>query len=759
MDYLKEYRSFISSHYLNEGVRVTSGILIPSLVLGYFGYLQIGITASLGALAVSIADNPGPIHHRRNGMIVSAVVAFLISLISGYTSQVNWLFFVILPVFAFLFSMIGVYGTRATAIGLAALLVLVLQTQHHYQAGQVLTGSLYLLAGGVWYLALSVGLYTIRPYKLIQQALGEYVRSSGDYLRAKAKFYIPGIDTTQPFKDLIQSQIAVQSKQNLISELLFQTRGVVKESTNISRILMMVFLDVSDLFERAMTAHQDYQKLHGYFSETSIMQEYRLLILALADELDEIGIALQSGRSSTYSTDIDQRLMKQREHLQELRVTRLNAQNIEGFISLRHILDSIEDIASRIRVLHQYTSLKIKVDRKNPGVPDPKSFISKQQYDPKLFFDNISFRSNIFRHSLRIALAALCAYTVGLFFPLGHSYWIMLTVIVILKPAYSLTKKRNLERLVGTVIGAAVGAGLLLLVHDRTAVLVMMALSMAGAYSFIRHQYFVAMILMTMYIVLMFHLLEPEGFTVILRDRIIDTAIGSAIAFLFSTLLSPIWEHEQIDDFMAEVVEDNLDYYESISLAFTGKPVDNAYADIKRKDSWVSLANLADAFQRMLSEPKSKQINITNIHQFVVSNHMLASHIATLSYYADSLQPEYISSDYDPVIAASKLSLKRTLARLRGTEAPGVGDTDSSRVGILDKRVNALMLERQKELSQGKLESATRKQLSEFKSITDQFYFIFKTTADIDKISRRMRPAPKGNFTQITTVETDSTKV
>ncbi|HTF28308.1 MAG TPA: FUSC family membrane protein, partial [Flavitalea sp.] len=270
MDYIKEYRSFITSHYLNEGVRVTSGILIPSLVLGHFGQIQTGIAISLGALAVSIADIPGPIHHRRNGMIVSGIISFFISLISGYTASVGWLFFFLLPAFCFLFSMIGVYGTRATAIGVAALLVLVLQTQHHYQGKDILYNALYLLAGSTWYVLLSLGLYTIRPYKLIQQAMGEYVMSSGAYLRAKARFYIAGIDKESGFQDLLQTQVTVQEKQNLISELLFKTRDVVKESTNTSRILMMIFLDVSDLFERSMTAHQNYEKLHDYFKTTGI---------------------------------------------------------------------------------------------------------------------------------------------------------------------------------------------------------------------------------------------------------------------------------------------------------------------------------------------------------------------------------------------------------------------------------------------------------------------------------------------------------
>src|SRR5688572_16962903 len=234
MDYVKEYRNFISSHYLHEGIRVTSGILIPSLTLGYFGHIQTGISISLGALAVSIADNPGPIHHRRNGMLISGAIAFVMAIISGYTSSVPWLFCLLLPLSCFLLSMIGVYGTRATAIGIAALLVLVLQTQHHFVGKDIFINALYLLAGSAWYITLSLGLYTIRPYKLIQQAMGDYVMSAAGYLRARARFYIEDKAAENNFEALFHAQTSVQEKQNLIAELLFKTRGVVRESTNTS---------------------------------------------------------------------------------------------------------------------------------------------------------------------------------------------------------------------------------------------------------------------------------------------------------------------------------------------------------------------------------------------------------------------------------------------------------------------------------------------------------------------------------------------
>ena len=694
MDYLKEYRSFISSHYLSEGVRMTAGILVPALLFGHFNYLNIGITVALGAMAVSITDNPGPIHHRRNGLVICALMVFAVALVTGFTLLVPWLFFIILPILCFFFSMIGVFGTRATAIGIAALLVMVLQTQHTFTGWAIVVNALYILAGSVWYIILSQVLYQLRPYKLMQQALGEYVMAAGNYLRVKAGFYATEVDYEDRYQQLLMIQIDVQQKQHLVAELLFKTRDVVKESTHTGRVLMMIFLDVNDLFERAMTSHQDYEKLHHYFNETGILNEYRELITILANDLDEIGIALNNGRSSKYNTAIDKELLEEREHLHQLRLAVLQPTNLEGFISLRHILDSIDDIAARIRTLHHYTSYDVRLRRKKLHTPDPEDYISHEPFDAQLLIENLSFRSNIFRHSLRISLAALFAYIIALFLPFGHGYWILLTVIVILKPAYSLTKKRNFERLVGTIAGTLIGALFLYLVKNDTAILITLTLLMIGAYSFIRKQYLVSVLLMTAYLMMMFHLLEPQDFKSILTDRIIDTAIGSVAALVFSYLLAPVWEHEHIQELMEPVLAHNLKYYNSTANAFTGNPVAAAATRVARRNSLVSLANLSDALNRMLNEPKSKQRNMELLHQFVVSNHMLVSHIATLAYYADKLQPELIMDDYKPVIIASNACMKQAIEVTEHTEVPQqIIEKENAQIRLLDQKINALMLQ------------------------------------------------------------------
>src|ERR1700712_1440264 len=116
MDYLQSYKSFVNSHYLSEGIRMTVGILLPAIVLSQFGLLPIGLVLSVGALCVSGTDNAGPIHHRRTGMMVCNAAIFLVALVVGFTTHSPLLLGIILIIFCFFFSMLGVFGTRASSI-------------------------------------------------------------------------------------------------------------------------------------------------------------------------------------------------------------------------------------------------------------------------------------------------------------------------------------------------------------------------------------------------------------------------------------------------------------------------------------------------------------------------------------------------------------------------------------------------------------------------------------------------------------------
>jgi len=732
MDYIKEYKSFISSHYLAQGVRITVGIVIPALIFNYFGFLAAGVVVSLGAMSVSLTDNPGPVHHRRNGMVACLIFNTLVAILTGFAAPHPFLLGILILVACFIFSMIAVFGTRANSVGLSALLIMVLNIDRHHQGWDVILNAFYIFAGGVWYIALSLLLHSFRPFKLAQQALGECIMETAGYIRARAAFYETEVDYEDTYQRMLAQQIVVHEKQNLVRELLFKSRYIMKDSTVTGRTLVMIFVDIVDLFERTMSAYNDYKAMHEVFEDTDILEQYRQLILALSNELDEIGIAVQSGRASEETGTLATQINQTKKWFETFRDNNRTAENVDAFISMRHILNSIEDIAGRIHTLHLYSTYDKEITQKNARPVDYDQFITHQPINADLLRDNLTVQSNIFRHAIRISIATLLGFIISLLLPLGHSYWILLTIIVILKPAYSLTKKRNYQRLTGTVLGAVVGLLILYFIKDNDVLFVIMLVLMIGTYTLIRTNYMVAVIFMTPYILLLFHLLSNANFKTIITDSITDTAIGFVIAFLANLILLPAWEQEKINSYMLQAINSNKNYFKDIAAAFTGNPVTNTVYKVSRKNAIVALANLPDAFTRMLAEPKSKQKNSKELHQFVVLNHMLTSHIATLSYYVAPLAKKYASQDFEPLIqhAVNKLDDAEKII----SETPGDDVVPENLVNnTIQQHMQQLLEARRLELQQGILESNTKKLLSEFKPIADQFNFIDNISTDIRK--------------------------
>lgn len=744
MDYIREYKSFINSHYWNGAVRITAGITLPAILLGALHNLGAGIVVSIGAMCVGNTDNPGPIHHRRNGMLACIGIIFAVTLLIGLASASHVFTGILVFVFCFFFSLIGIYGNRATSIGINALLVMVLNIDRPLYGWDILINAAYVLAGGVWYTVLSLLLYSFRPYKLTQQALGDCVQATADYLRIKASFYEQEVDYDRGYRRLLESQVDIHQKQDLVRELLFKSRDIVRESTHVGRVMMLMFVDVVDLFERIMTSQQDYPTLHRSFDESGLVEETRQLILSLASELEEIGISISAGKPSEETSGIAARIRQVRENFQQYRDQYRTAENIESFIGLSNILDSIEDIADRLHTLHGYTTYDRKLAKDLQSDLDYEGFVTHQDMDPKLLLNNLTLTSNIFRHSLRVSIATILGYIISGFLPFGHGYWILLTVIVILKPAYSLSKKRNYERLAGTLLGALTGILILYFIKDRTVLYVLMILFMMGTYVFIRTNYLICVTLTTPYVLLLFHLLYPFDFRTILLDRVIDTAIGSAIAFLANIFIIPSWERERINDYMARVLEASAAYFRDVAVAFLGKPVPVNQYKLSRKNAFVALANLSDAFGRMLAEPRRRQRKIREMQQFVVSSHMLTSHIATLAYYAEPLSAKYADPAYQPMVDAIGRRLENAADILEDRNAQPVPPAVSgAELRIMNERVGELMEQRKAELGQSlTAQTIVRRQLSEFKPVADQFNFIAKISADIGKLSQVLRAEP-----------------
>ncbi|MEO6584155.1 MAG: FUSC family membrane protein, partial [Ferruginibacter sp.] len=658
----KVYKNFINGRFLNEGLRITAGIVLPSLLLASFNLLSVGLVMSIAALCMSIADSPGAVKHRRNGMIVCMVLICLITLLVHLSFASKVLLGFLITLSGFIFSMLTVYGARSSSIGIAVLIVLVLNLEIPLKGEEIWLNTAYTFAGSCWYMAYSLLLYRLRPYKIIQQVLGDFIIGISSYLYSRSYFYGKDPQYEEINKILLEKQVQVDANQTILSELLFKTRTIVKESTHTSRVLLKIYLDTADLFESVMTIYQQYSILHEQFDETGILAEYQQLISSLSEELYEVGLAIKSGKTSVVQTDYKSQVAAAKEHFEMLRQTYMKGEKVDDFISLGRILNNLQDMEKRITELHHFTSYDKKIKRHSTASAHFDNYTASEDLRPSIFFNNLNFRSNIFRYSLRVSLALLAGFIISLFFTIGHSYWILLTIVVILKPAYSLTRQRNKDRLIGTFLGAVIGFAVLFVVHDKTALLFLMIGFMTGSYVFLRTNYFVAVLFMTPELLIFFQLLSPGSLMSVLSDRVIDTAIGSMIAFLSNLFLVPTWERTSIRNYMKGMVLANEAYFTLIATCFTTeiKPDIEKIKSV-RTNVLIALANLSDSFSRMLSEPRRYQEGINAIHRFVVLNHTLTSHIATLSYYLNVKENEFRSQALLAVIENNRLQLQNTI--------------------------------------------------------------------------------------------------
>lgn len=605
---------------------MTLGILLPSLVLIQFNHFDLGITLSLGALCICTIDSPGPVSYKRNGMVIGNIFLFVVAVITGFARLNVFTLALEITLFSFLFSMFTVYGNRAASVGTSALLVMIFMMDKEAKPAQILIVSATILAGGIWYLLFSLLFFGIRPYRAAQQTLGENIRDIADFLRIKAAFYLPDTDIDENYRKLVSQQIKVSQHQDAVREMLFKSRVMVKESTNTGRVMVLSFVDLVDMFEQIMATNYDYNYIQEKFKTTGILSEIADVLQRMADEVDNIAFMVLSNTRSRHKIDFITELEQLKSRIDQIGLNEHAASNI----ALKKILINLRDLNSRIKSIHNYYNSRSSETLLEDNISNDEysKFVTRQDYAPHIFSDNLSFGSSAFKHALRVSLVCLIGFIIARNFAIGHhSYWVLLTIIVILKPGFSLSKQRNYQRLTGTIAGGIIGIAMLLFIPERDVQFILLVILMIGTYSFLRLNYVVSVIFMTPYVLILFKFL---GVGFVLKERIVDTIIGSSIAFIASYLIFPSWEFEQIRQNLANVIYANVNYLVIIAESILGKKIGTIEYKLARKDVFVKSANLTAAFERMTSEPKSKQRKIKEVHKFVVLNHILSSYIATI---------------------------------------------------------------------------------------------------------------------------------
>jgi uncharacterized membrane protein YccC len=280
---------------------------------------------------------------------------------------------------------------------------------------------------------------------------------------------------------------------------------------------------------------------------------------------------------------------------------------------------------------------------------------------------NLQFDSATFRHAVRLAVCVVFGTLLGHVLDWRRSYWLPMTIAIILKPDFTSTFSRGVLRLGGTIAGLVLATGLFHFLDPGLGVKVVCI----AFFAFLIRcygpaNYGVLVTALTALIVLMFAVTGSAPGPVMLA-RGLNTAAGGAIA-LAAYWLWPTWEQTQISETLARMLDAYRAYFRAVRDAYLepeksfAAPLDRA-----RKAARLGRSNLEAAATRLRSEPGALAKRLTELDFILANSHRFIHAAMSLEAGLVRSRPVPARDPFRALTTHIDLTLYFLAASLRGS--------------------------------------------------------------------------------------------
>ena len=736
---IKTIELFLKGSAFYRGIVLTISVVIP---LFFFYSIDLFIYAPpivLGAFLNAPSDVPGSLKRKINGILVSILLTALVTFTIFLAKPIFTILFLVIAVLSFLISMISVYGFRASLISFSGLLAIVLSlavSKPDMQSILIHVG--LLVVGGLWYLVVSLLSGWLLPKKDDDQLLSDTLLLTGKYLKIRAKLLSKPHKREKFQKKALNIQTQISEKHETLRELLLEGRKRSGRSHSNERRLL-IFISLVDIFELALANTLDYSKIDSLFgAKKQHLNAFKKMNKVMGNHLITLSeLLIKKGKlpdDTILNTTLDETVQAIQDYKTEIQLPQAR----EGAITLRNLHEYqkllLEEIKAIRRVLGKVKNSSKVLLRQQ----DSQQFLTLQEYRFNIIVQNFSLKSPMFRHALRIAIAIVFGFAIGSLLGVKNAYWIALTIIVIMRPNYGLTKERSKNRIIGTLIGAVIATAIVIITKNTTVYMVLAVISLTFAFSLIQQSYKAGAAFITLNIVFVYALMDPNAFAVI-QYRVIDTVFGAGIAVLANYLLFPSWEYRNLDSVILEVIEANNNYLQATKKLYHNKEEYNLEYKVSRKKAFLAMSNLNAAFQRLTQDPKSKQKESVLIYDIVTLNHTILSGIASIGSYTVNNKTTKPSEEFDILIAGISTSLKNAASLLTDNQTQKLYKQQLVQLAQekLIANYDSLSQERDKDIEAGNIEidSEFLLHLREAHLITNQLIWLKTLSSNLRKVT------------------------
>jgi uncharacterized membrane protein YccC len=220
----------------------------------------------------------------------------------------------------------------------------------------------------------------------------------------------------------------------------------------------------------------------------------------------------------------------------------------------------------------------------------------------------------IVRYTARIALLTIIGVLFMRMFPtIHHGYWLPFTVVIVLQPDYGSTRTKAAQRVLGTIVGGVLGS-LVLLIPNLHQAAVLAALAVAAFFFgfFLKRNYTVAVVFITLFVVLLMEAEAKQPVSVeVTLERLAFTAAGGALALLGALVFWPQWERSRFPALLSGAMLANRDFLLVLlpKLAAGRAAYDQEVVRAKKRTERAN-SEAFQSLQRMFADPENRRAGV-----------------------------------------------------------------------------------------------------------------------------------------------------
>ena len=481
-------------------------------------------------------------------------------------------------------------------------------------AGLMRAEALYAV-GGFAYIGFALALTGLVAPSDRRMMASECFREFANYLRAIANFSDPSRDLSEVYGGGIRQQAALSEQLQAARALLLTNAHATPERVRLAATIG-VLLDAFDALVASLCQLPD---LRAMKSARNLLKRIGIVLRAGALDLQHLSLDLIYNKTPKLPPDhslAHDAAMREAERVIALPET-TQAERIAISATMRRLGAARAQVLRLERALSNDSAAEAAI-----GEIDLAAFTSRRSFAPRLLKVHLSPASPVFRYATRLSFAMMAGGVVAAELGYeGHGNWVLLSIAVILRASYGLTRQRRDDRLVGTLIGCVIAAGAV----GYAPVWVLVALqagSLALTHSFVRLNYRLASVGASMTALISLHLIAPGAHAPVLT-RLADTIVGAAIANLFS-FFWPSWELAEAPR-LARRLLDRASGFASVALDAEASDQDYRLA---RKDLIEAVAALSDSAARMGGEPRAARRGLEEMAAMLIAASVFVAHVS-----------------------------------------------------------------------------------------------------------------------------------